>query len=161
FLDHLFGTEDKPSVANGGSKNPNHVATKLDQRDIFLLESFQISNGAYEDAAHLKLRIKQATDYRRRFGARIFAITTTTDKEPFAAQKFADACKTASTAGLDGFGWGEPNFSASDNMLRDHHCELKAAAKTAAHAESGHFRTSTNGSSIVRDHVHYGTTFSA
>lgn len=28
---------------------------------------------------------------------------------------------------LDGFGWGEPNFSASDNSLPDHRCVMSAA----------------------------------
>ena len=151
FLDHLFGLEDKPPVSNGGPKNPKHLPPKLDRRDIFLLESFDISNGQYEDPAHLKLRLKQAAEYRGKYGARIFAITTTTDKQPFDAQKFNRACEAARTAGIDGFGWGEPNFSASSNMLGDHRCEVKPAARAAMRPERSHFRTSTNGALLAGD----------
>jgi hypothetical protein len=149
FLDHLFGTEDKPPVSNGGSKNPRHLPPLLDRRDIFLLESFDVSNGSYEDAAHLKLRVRQATKYRQRYGARIFAITTTADKQPFDGEKFNHACHAAEASGVDGFGWGEPNFSASNNLLGDHRCEVSKTPvrkHAAVRPHSGHFWTRRNDS---------------
>ena len=164
FLDHLFGTEDKPPVSNGGSKNPKRVAPLLDRRDIFLLESFQISNGEYEDTAHLKMRIRQATEYRRRYGSRIFAITTTSDKQAFDEQKFSRACSTAWTSAIDGFGWGEPNFSASNNLLGDHRCEIQkspAPKHSALRVDHSHFWTGTNGSPSVHDSGDRSRTLSA
>ena len=154
FLDHLFSTGDNLPNSNGGPKNPKHLPPMLDKRDIFLLESFQISNGNYEDAAHWSMRMKQATEYRRRYGARIFAITTTTAAQPFDAQKFAYAWWSAWLYGVDGFAWGEPNFSASDNRLEDHRCQPGAPAGTAASevsSDRSHFWTRADGSLVVLD----------
>jgi len=166
FLDHLFGTEDKPPVSNGGSKNPKHLPPLLDRRDIFLLESFQISNGNYEDAAHFKMRMKQAIEYRRRFGSRIFAITTTTDKRPFDAGEFAYAWWSAWLYGIDGFGWGEPNFSASSNRLANHQCEGSGSitASGPVNSDPKHFWTKTDGTVVVldsSDHSAHRVPFSA
>jgi hypothetical protein len=65
-----------------------------------------------------------ALKYRRRYGAHIFATTTTTEKEPFSPEKFSYAWWTALLYGLDGFGWGEPSFAALSNTLPDHRCRL-------------------------------------
>ncbi|PYU60118.1 MAG: hypothetical protein DMG56_16545, partial [Acidobacteria bacterium] len=110
FLDHIFSLEDKLPYANGTAKNPEHLPPLLDRRDLFLLESFQVRNGNYESASEWQARLNQALKYRRRFGAHIFATTTTTEQEPFSAEKFNYAWWTAILYGLDGFSWGEPNF---------------------------------------------------
>lgn len=128
FLDHLFSLEDKLPNENGSGKNPKRLAPLLDQRDMFLMESFQVSNGAYEEAAAWSARMKQALEYRRRYGTRIFAITTTTPQQPFDARKFNYAWWSAWVTDIDGFGWGEPNFSASDNKLNDHRCSVDNSA---------------------------------
>jgi len=167
FLDHLFRTEDTLPNSNGGPKNPGHLAPLLDGRDIFLLESFQISNGNYEDAAHWNMRMKLATEYRGRFGARIFAITTTTPQQPFDQTKFTYAWWSAWLYGLDGFGWGEPNFSASDNKLPDHRCQLQAAPDPGANpnvvSDKRHFWKKADGSLVIldsRDHSVHRVPFS-
>ena len=125
FLDHLFSLEDKLPHADGTAKNPGRLPPLLDRRDLFLLESFHVRNGNYESVSEWQARLNLALNYRRRYGARIFATTTTTEQEPFSAEKFNYAWWTAFLYGLDGFGWGEPNFAARSNALPDHHCSLE------------------------------------
>ena len=126
FLDHLFSLEDRVPYADGTAKNPEHLPPLLDRRDLFLLESFQVRNGNYESASEWQARLNQALKYRRRFGAHIFATTTTTEQEPFSAEKFNYAWWTAILYGLDGFSWGEPNFAALSNALPDRRCRLES-----------------------------------
>jgi len=125
FLDHLFSLEDKLPYADGTSKNPDQLPPLLDRRDLFLLESFQVRNGNYESVSEWQARLNLALKYRRRYGAHIFATTTTTQPEPFSAEKFNYAWWTAFLYGLDGFGWGEPNFAAQSNALPDHYCSVE------------------------------------
>ena len=119
FLDHLFSVEDKLPHSAGPAKNPEHLPPLLDRRDLFLLESFLVRNGNYESVPEWQARLNLALKYRRRYGTQIFATTTTTQQEPFNAQKFNYAWWTAQLYDLDGFGWGEPNFAALSNSLPD------------------------------------------
>jgi hypothetical protein len=122
FVEHLFSLQNKVPYANGSEKNPERRAPLLDQRDLFLLESFQVKNGTYESTAAAQKRLNQALAYRRRYGTRIFATTTTTEEQPFSAEKFNYAWWTAWLYGLDGFSWGEPDFAALTNNLPDRRC---------------------------------------
>lgn len=124
FLDHLFSLEDNLPYARGMGKNPEHLHPLLDRRDLFLLESFQVHNGMYESLSAWRARLNQAREYRRRYGLRIFATTTTTEQEPLSTEKFTYAWWTAVLYGLDGFSWGEPNFAALSNALPDRGCTL-------------------------------------
>src|SRR5207244_12429136 len=136
FLDHIFSLEDKLPYANGAAKNPERLPPLLDRRDLFLLESFQVRKGNYESASASQARLNQACDYRRRFGPRIFATTTTTAQEHFSAEEFNYAWWTALLYGLDGFAWGEPNFAALSNTLPDRRCSLEAAVLRAVKQSS-------------------------
>jgi hypothetical protein len=136
FLDHLFSLEDKLPYANGTGKNPERLPPLLDRRDLFLLESFQVNNGSYESVSAWQGRLSQALAYRRRYGPHIFATTTTTEQEPFSAEKFNYAWWTALLYGLDGFGWGEPNFAALSNALPDHRCSLESTMLQALQESS-------------------------
>jgi hypothetical protein len=124
FVDHLFSLEDNLPYANGPDKNPEHLPSLLDHRDLFLLESFQVKNGTYESVAAWQPRLNQALAYRTRYGARIFSTTTIAVNEPFDAGMFSYAWWTAQLYGLDGFSWGEPNFAAASNALPDRRCRL-------------------------------------
>jgi hypothetical protein len=126
FLDHLFSREDKLAHANGTGKNPKRLPSLLDERDMFLLESFQVNNGIYESVSASQARLNQALEFRRRYGTRILATTTTTALKPFDAEKFNYAWWTALLFGLDGFGWGEPDFAAVSNELPDRRCSLES-----------------------------------
>jgi hypothetical protein len=130
FLDQIFGLENEPLYSKGKNKNPNHLPPALDKRDLYLLESFQISNGSYDDPAQWQARMLKAQEYRKRYGTRMFAITTI-GTQPFDTQKLNYAYWSAWVAALDGFGWGEPNFSASNNSLPDHRCMTDAATGAA------------------------------
>jgi len=136
FLDHLFSPEDKLPYASGAGKNPERLPPLLDRRDLFLLESFQVSNGSYESVSTWQARLNQALEYRRRYGPRIFATTTTTEQEPFSTEKFSYAWWTALLYGLDGFGWGEPNFAALSNALHDRRCGLESTMLRALQPSS-------------------------
>lgn len=127
FLDHLFSVEDKLPHANGTGKNPKRLPSLLDGRDLFLLESFQVNNGTYESVSAWRARLDQALAFRRRYGPRIYATTTSTHLKPFDTEQFNYAWWTAVLFGLDGFSWGEPNFAAQSNHLPDRHCSLGGA----------------------------------
>jgi len=131
FVDHLFSREDNLAYTNGQQKNPEGLAPLLDHGDLFLLESFEVKNGVYESAATAQARLKQALIYRQRYGAQIFATTTTTEQQPFNAEQFSYAWWTARIYGLDGFSWGEPNFAALSNTLPNHQCGSESAAVPA------------------------------
>src|SRR5213080_3472628 len=88
------------SLTPTGAKNPDHVPPLLDRRDLFLLESFQVNNGSYESVPEWRARLNLALKYRQRYGAQIFATTTTTEQEPFSAEKFNYAWWTAFLYGL-------------------------------------------------------------
>lgn len=126
FSDHIFGLENEPLYSNGKNKNPNHAAPKLGKGDLYLIESFQIREGAYDDPAQWQERMKKVLDYRKRYGTKMFTITTS-GKQPFNVQKLNYGWWSAWLNDLDGFGWGEPNFSASDNSLPDHRCVMDAS----------------------------------
>ena len=130
FLDHLFRLENDLAFATGGDKNPERLAPRLDRRDLFLLESFQVKHGVYEKAEEWQARLKQALEYRRRFGTQIFVTTTTTEQDQFSTEKFNFVWWTASIYGLDGVSWGEPDFSASTNWLPDRRCGLNHTLTT-------------------------------
>jgi hypothetical protein len=122
FVEHLFSVESKLLNTNGGEKNPTHLAPLLDRRDLFLLESFQIKNGIYENLTAAEDRLNKALKYRQQYGTGIFATTTTTESQQFSAEKLNYAWWTARLYGLDGFGWGEPYFAAANNSLPNRRC---------------------------------------
>ena len=159
FPDHLFSLEDKLLHANGAAKNPERLPPLLDRRDIFLLESFQVRNGNYESASAWQARLEQALDYRRRFGPGVFATTTTTEQEPFSAEKFNYAWWTALLYGLDGFGWGAPDFAALSNTLPDRRCSLDRAVlrgveqSSAVHSDGRRFWRRAGNFFVVADTV--------
>jgi hypothetical protein len=119
---NAFYPKDLFSRENLLGKNPEHAAPRLDGRDLFLLESFQVKNGAYEDVSEWQQRVEQAVDYRAQYRAGIFAITTNQENSPFNPLKFAYAWWSAWLYDLDGFGWGEPNFSVPDGILPARRC---------------------------------------
>jgi hypothetical protein len=126
FPDHIFGLENEPLYSKGKNKNPSHQPPALNGNDLYLIESYQIREGAYDDPTNWQERMKKLLEYRKKYGTQMFAITTA-GKQPFDAQKLNYGWWSAWMNDLDGFGWGEPNFSASDNLLPDHRCMMNAA----------------------------------
>jgi hypothetical protein len=156
FVDHLFSSDDNLPVSNGPAKNPQHLASLLDHRDAFLLESFIVKNGQYESADAWQARLNKAIQYRARYGTRIFATTTTTPQDPFSSEKFNYAWWSARLYGIDGFSWGEPDFAAANNNLPDRQCGSTKSLKPLqgaprVDAEGGHLWNETGTSFIVVD----------
>jgi hypothetical protein len=102
-------------VLPGGGGNPSGEPSRLQKGDLFLLESFQIKNGAYEDAAEWFDRTRRAMQHRANTGVEIFSIATS-GNEPYDARKLEYAWWSAVLWSLDGFGWGEAAY-ASDSTL--------------------------------------------
>lgn len=136
FVDDLFSRDNEFPYARGSDKNPGHLPSLLDHRDLFLLESFQIKNGAYENGAAWQARLNKALAYRRHSGARLFAVTTTVNGQPFDAEKFNYAWWSARLYDLDGFGWGEPDFAAGTNLLPARRENLESGMHDAIHVTS-------------------------
>ena len=85
-------------------------------RDALLIESFGVRNGELEPAGRIEQRSAAALKWRSRTGIRVFGVTTT-DRHSYDRQQFEWAWQQAVSHGLDGFGWGEPGFSAADSRL--------------------------------------------
>ena len=120
---NAFYPEDLFSLQDLRGKNPAGLRPLLDGRDLFLLESFQVKNGAYEDSSEWQQRLQAALDGRRRYKSHVFATTTTPPQSTFAPEKFSYAWWSAWLYDLDGFGWGEPDFAAVHNLLPDRSCK--------------------------------------
>jgi hypothetical protein len=88
----------------------------LTARDALLIESFAVRNGELEPASRIDGRSAAALKWRSRTGIRVFGVTTT-DGRAHDRRQFEWAWMHAVSHGLDGFGWGEPAFSAVDSRL--------------------------------------------
>jgi hypothetical protein len=105
------------------ANNPNGLTTRLDNRDIYLAESFTIINSAYDDADTDANNIKDWQDkavkmntYKTTYGTQMAAITTS-DNSAFDQNK-ADYSYFASVLnGFNYWGYGEQFFSASSALL--------------------------------------------
>ena len=95
---------------------------RLGAKDAFLLESFQVRLGQPETWSAWSARTAKAVAYRDRYRTRVFGVTTTTaDTERQAAGLFGYAWWSAALWGLDGVGWGEPDFSGVNSLLPSRH----------------------------------------
>jgi hypothetical protein len=150
FLNAYY-PRDLFSQENLSGKNPEHTPPLLDARDLFLLESFQVKNGNYEEVSEWQQRVNQAVDYRAQYGSGVFATTTCTEKQSFDPQKFAYAWWSAWLYNLDGFSWGEPNFAVPSGTLPDRHCIPSETMPMEAHDYS---RVKTNGVRFWREAGH-------
>jgi hypothetical protein len=75
-----------------------------------------VRNGELEPAAAIDRRSKVALKWRERTGIRVFAVTTM-DQRPYDSRRMEWAWAHAVSNRLDGFGWGEPGFSAASSRL--------------------------------------------
>jgi len=104
--DDLFAPGDERGDACDG---------RLGARDALLIESFAVRNGVAEPSSRTDDRASAALRWRQRTGVRVFAVTTT-DGRPFSREAFDAAQQHAASLGLDGFGWGEKNYSADSRL---------------------------------------------
>ena len=126
--DDVFGARVVPLNSAGGG-NPDGAPTRLGRGDAYLLESFQVRLGEAENWSAWTARTRSAVAHRDRFGTRIFAVTTTTRQtEQSAAALYEYAWWSAALWGLDGFGWGEPDFSSATSRLPIRHGSIARRA---------------------------------
>lgn len=119
--DDVFTSTPVALNAAGGG-NPGGVPSRLGPRDAFLLESFQVRLGEPEAWPAFAARTAAAVAYRDRFHTRLYAVTTTTERtEKRSSQLYPYAWWSAALWGLDGFGWGEPDFSGATSKLPARH----------------------------------------
>jgi hypothetical protein len=104
-------------------KNPSQEMSALTSRDLILLESFPIKHGIYVEPLELHTRLEQALSVRRQFSTRIVALSTMRAGVPFRAEQMEYACWSAWMFNMDVMAWGEPDFSA-DNQLPERTCEF-------------------------------------
>lgn len=116
-LSDIFDQKVIPLNQAGGG-NPSGEACLLGNNDLALIESFQIRNGEFDDDS--PARILQATQYREKFGTKLIGVTTLLPNQKFNQAQHDYAWWSAVLWAMDGFGWGEPNFSSSDNLLPKH-----------------------------------------
>lgn len=122
FIDHVFSSLPDPNFPAG---NPAGLPSKIDHRDLYLLESFVIMEGQYDLCQRPRwdtwiTKAAKAQNYRSSFGTAMWAMTTadrltvgdmlgTTGVE----ERLNFAWHGAAMFNLDGFGWTEPQFSAT------------------------------------------------
>jgi hypothetical protein len=141
--------------------NPDGLGCLLGSNDIFLLESFQIRQGDYEDAGNWYRRAALAVKYRERFGTQAFAVTTSSEATPLASEKFEYAWWSALLWGLDGFGWGEPSFSSQSNSLAwrpnplHHPAEIGTRFVSGVVSEETRCRRRTDHGEIIVETTHH------
>jgi hypothetical protein len=105
---------DANDLFEGWSAGRSDDAGGLGPGDALLIESFAVREGVRETAAANAKRAADALAWRTRTGVRVFA--TTTAAGPFDAAAFEFAWRQAAALGVDGFGWGEPQFSADTRL---------------------------------------------
>lgn len=86
----------------------------LGSRDALLIESFAVRDGVRQADEAMAKRTTDALVWRTRTGIQLFATTTTVGA--FDAAAFDFAWRQAASLRLDGFGWGEPHFSADSQL---------------------------------------------
>lgn len=114
----VFGSSAVPLNSVGGG-NPAGTPPRIGERDVFLLESFQVRLGEPENWNAWSKRTAAAVKHRERFKTEIFAVTTSTTRTPSSrvTELYDYAWWSAAAWGLDGFGWGEPDFSGATSTL--------------------------------------------
>jgi hypothetical protein len=107
--DDLFAGDD----SSPGAPRP---ADLIGPADMLLIESFGVRLGRREPPELSAARAAAALRWRERTGVRVLAVTTTVAGMPFDGAAFAAAYERAAALKLDGFGWGEPDFSAGSRL---------------------------------------------
>jgi hypothetical protein len=113
-LSAFMNAFDPNDLFDGQTSRRSNAAGDLGARDALLIESFGVHEGALQSREATARRAAAAVKWRERTGIKVFA--TTTSVGTFDASAFAYAWRQAAALGLDGFGWGEPHFSADSKL---------------------------------------------
>lgn len=108
--DDVFGSFHIPIY------NPNGVAPLVNSNDIYLAQSYQIVNGAFQIVSDWTTKANKMVTYKQQFGSKMACITTT-DNSPFDQNKMDYAYFSTVLYNFDYFGWGEFDYSAMSTSL--------------------------------------------
>lgn len=130
FIDHTFSNNPDPIFPAG---NPAGIESHILPTDLYMLESFTIIEGTYDVCQRpffdtWLTKADKAVAYRQTFGTEMWTMTTADqlvmqsgDADSAAAEaRLSYAWHATAMYGLAGFGWTEPQFSASgpsENLL--------------------------------------------
>lgn len=96
--------------------NPRGEASILSSGDCYLYESFGMIMGKPEAPTLRRVKMIKLA-YAQQHGIRIFGITTSPTPGFFDAHLWKQVIQEAHRLGLDGLGWGEYQFAATDNRM--------------------------------------------
>lgn len=92
------------------------LGTTLRAGDSYLYESFAVAHGTIENATVRSQKLARLADARR-LGVRIFGVTTAPSRNYFDGAAWRQAQLLADAHALDGLGWGEFQFAATDSRM--------------------------------------------
>lgn len=112
---NAWNPDDVFSSAVEATHNPTGMAPWIAAGDSYLLESYQIVVGAYQSQGDWRGRSDKVIAYKAGSfpGVNMIGLTTYADAMAFDQNKMDYAYLSAVMDELDGFGWGEFNFSSS------------------------------------------------
>ena len=96
--------------------NPLKLETNLNEDDFYLLESFQIKEGGYQDEEEWQTKMEKLVNYKLEYDFNLLALTTSNDSDYYDEEKLSYAWYSALIYEINGFGWGEHHFSANDGL---------------------------------------------
>lgn len=105
--DDVFGAQIHPIY------NPSGVATSLGSNDLYLSESYQITNGQYRVESQWREKQNKLNNYKNQLGFKILAVTTY-DARAYDQNRFNYAWYSSIIDQLEAFGWGYDHFSQSN-----------------------------------------------
>lgn len=109
---NAWNPDDVFSTFNGTM--PSSVLTSS---DWYLAQSHYVINGEWQQVSDWETKSNSMATYYNINGVNMACITTTTANISFDAHKWNVAYNAHVIYGFQASGWGEPNFSASDNIL--------------------------------------------
>lgn len=113
---NAWNPDDVFSSAVDATYNPQGLAASIDGSDIYLAESYQIINGAYQSETDWRTKSNKMAAYKISNGTKM-AATTTYDASAFDQAKADYSYYSAVLDDLDYWSWGEQFFSASSGQL--------------------------------------------
>jgi hypothetical protein len=112
----VLGPDTKGSPRSG-HRNARAVDTPLEPQDAVLLESFAVRLGIRQARDEVATRARRALALSDAAGVRVFGVSTAAPDGSFNADDLVYARSLAESSGLDAFGWGEPQYGATDSRL--------------------------------------------
>jgi len=107
--DDLFTRVSRTGDGHDAGLPPSH----LTKQDAFLLESFQVKSGDYEEVGVWKPKAEKAIRYREQYGTRIYSLPTLDKSGVVSAEKVCYAWWGAVLYQFDGFGFGDSRYGSN------------------------------------------------